>query len=147
MKLTEHFTLEELTHTSVRGVDNTPTTLIIDNLTYTANMMERIRSLLLNSPIIVTSGYRSIEVNKAIGGTPWSQHTRGQAVDFICPSYGTPFVIAKYLESNMDFLTIDQLIYEGTWVHCSFKPFNYRKDCLTARFENGRTNYKMGIVE
>ncbi|WVR18096.1 endolysin [Burkholderia phage Bm1] len=117
MNLTPHFTLEEMTKTST-GIDNTPTPGIVATLTHTANQMEGIRSVLGDLPIIVNSGYRSPAVNRAVGGVPTSQHQSGQAVDFVCPKFGTPEAIArKIIASGFVF---DQIIMEGTWVHISF---------------------------
>lgn len=83
MKLTEHFTLEELIKSSTAdrlGIDNTPTKSIINNLTELAELLEKIR-IEYNKPIIITSGYRCEKLNKAVGGSKTSQHRLGQAAD------------------------------------------------------------------
>lgn len=131
MKLTEHFHLEELTITNVRGVDNTPNSEISVNLMKTAEQMERVRVLLDNQPISVNSGYRSPGVNKLVGGAPKSAHMRGWAVDFICPRFGTPLEICQKL-SKSD-LNFDQLIEEGTWVHISFEDNPMRRQVLSKK--------------
>lgn len=145
VKLTEHFTLGELTRsdTALRlGLDNTPPPDIAQRLLLTAVGMERVREL-LNAPIIVTSGYRSPEVNRAIGGSQNSQHCKGEAVDFIAPAFGTPRAIClAILDSDIAF---DQLIEEGNWAHISFSD-HPRRSALTAHFSAGRVTYTKGIV-
>lgn len=120
MKLTDHFTLEELTFTQHREFDNEPPAEILPALTRTAQGLERIRTL-LGQPIHVNSGYRSPQVNAAVGSKPSSQHCKGEAADFICPAYGSPEKVARLLKPLMVDLSIDQLILEfGSWVHVSF---------------------------
>jgi putative chitinase len=141
VNLTPHFTLEELTTTN-KALDNTPSKEMIEVLRTTAFHMERVRELLGNVSIKVSSGYRSPEVNKAVGGSKTSAHLLGYAVDFT--AYGhTPLTIANTLAKSD--LKFDQLIYEGTWVHISFDP-KMRREVLTARFKNGKATYLKGIV-
>lgn len=127
-RLTTHFTLEELTVTQQRGLDNTPTGQPLSNLLETARWLEGVR-ILLGAPIIVTSGYRSPAVNAAVGGTKNSQHMSGEAVDFICPGFGSPRqVIERIKGSNLPY---DQLILEyDRWVHGSWKPVGFRRQVL-----------------
>lgn len=145
MKLTEHFTLDELTRsdTAVRkGLDNMPPPAIAQRLLLTAVGLELVREL-LGAPILITSGYRSPEVNSAIGGSPNSQHCKGEAVDFIAPGFGTPKAVClAILDSDISF---DQLIEEGNWVHISFSD-NPRRSVLTAHFNAGRVTYTKGIA-
>ncbi len=85
MKITEHFTLEELSFSEAAarlGLDNTPMQAVITNLGLVAAVMEGIRTLLGDRPIVVHSGYRSAEVNQAVGGVATSAHCRGLACDF-----------------------------------------------------------------
>lgn len=125
MKLSPNFSLAEFikSDTAKRlGNDNAPTPEHRHNLVFTAENMERVRALLLNNPILISSGYRNPVVNRAVGGVPNSQHALGQAVDFSCPKFGSNFDVAKKIaESDLPF---DQIIYEvsstGTWVHISF---------------------------
>ena len=130
-KLSEHFTLEELTVTQVRDVDNTPRSgAVIGALKHTAEVMESVRTLLGAKQIIVTSGYRSPLVNKAVGGSLVSAHMTGHAVDFICPGFGSPEAVAVAIRDSD--IRFDQLIYEETWVHISFAPA-LRGEVLTKR--------------
>lgn len=125
MKLSQHFTLAELTASNKAlqlGLDNTPPPELMPRLVLTAEMLERIRST-LNTPITVTSGYRGPDVNRAVGGVTSSDHTQGHAADIVAPGYGTPYQIAKTLAPLVSVLGIGQLILEGVkgkqWVHVS----------------------------
>ena len=76
MNISEHFTLEEFTHSEAAarlGLDNTPGPIVTAYLKKTAVLMEQVRAL-LGKPIIVHSGYRSPQVNKAVGGVATSAH-------------------------------------------------------------------------
>ena len=145
MKLSEHFSLDEFTasETALRkGIDNTAPPVITEKLRMLAATLEQVRSLLGNNSIRVSSGYRCLELNRAIGSGDLSAHTLGYAVDFTCPKFGTPKEVAnKIAESPIKF---DQLIYEGTWVHLSVDPRN-RREVLTAHFGKGKTSYTKGI--
>jgi zinc D-Ala-D-Ala carboxypeptidase len=121
MSLSKYFDLSELTVSETaarRGMKNVPGGQQLENLKATAARMDEVREG-LGSPIIVTSGYRSPELNAAIGGSKTSAHCHGLAVDFTCPRYGNPLAVAKaVLASGIEF---DQLIHEyGTWVHIGF---------------------------
>jgi len=119
MNLSPHFTLEEMIATQHRDIDNDPPLEIVANLKRTALLLESVR-LRLGAPIIVSSGYRSPALNKAVGGQPNSQHLTGQAVDFICPGFGTPTTVASALQDCRE-VPYDQLILEfGRWVHISW---------------------------
>ncbi|MBX9706862.1 MAG: DUF882 domain-containing protein [Caulobacteraceae bacterium] len=145
-RLSDHFTLAELTHSNTalrRGLDNTPPPEVLDQLILTADRMEGVRQLLGDRPIKVSSGYRSPAVNRAVGGSRTSAHRTGHAVDFTCPDFGTPAEVAAHLAKHLtDF---DQLIEEfGGWVHIGFGP-GKRRQVLTARKVGGRTKYTPGI--
>jgi zinc D-Ala-D-Ala carboxypeptidase len=118
MKISEHFTLEELCFSEAAarlGLDNTPSAMVITNLGLVAMVMERIRALLGNSPLIIHSGYRSPRVNAAVGGMATSAHCEGLACDFVCPTFGPPGDVARAI-SRSD-IEYDQLILEYGWVH------------------------------
>lgn len=114
MRLSEHFTLEEMTVTQVRGLDNSCPADLLVNLEKTCEFMEQIRSV-LGRPVTVTSGYRSPLVNKIVGGSSSSDHKNALACDFICPQFGSPLEVVKAIKRSG--LKLDQCIYEGTWVH------------------------------
>lgn len=115
MNLSEHFLLEELTFTNHREFDNTPNQLQINNLQRLAEFLETVRTL-LGKPILIDSGFRSPEVNHAVGSTSVSQHLRGCAADIRVPGM-TPAEVVKAIYD--DDLPYDQLILELGWTHIS----------------------------
>jgi hypothetical protein len=135
--LTPNFTLEEFTDSQTaarKGIHNvpSPTSQERKNLQRTAEVMERVRTLLGDKPILVSSGYRSPQVNTAVGGSKNSAHVHGLAVDFSCPSFGTPKAICHKLHPHMKELGIDQLIHEyDTWVHLGLATGDPRHMALT----------------
>lgn len=128
MRLTTHFTLEEMTASQIaerNGIDNTPSPAIVERLKHTALGLEAVR-IRLGAPIIVSSGYRCQALERALKRKPpgWiseSDHVAGDAADFICPGFGSPTtVISALIGAGIEF---DQLIQEyGRWVHISFAP-------------------------
>lgn len=125
MKLSPHFTLEELTASTTAkrlGLDNTPAPELVPRLVLLAEMLERIRTMLA-VPVVVTSGYRSPPVNRAVGGVTSSDHTQGHAADIVAPSFGSATAVARQLAPLVSVLGIGQLILEGVkgkqWVHVS----------------------------
>ena len=91
-------------------------------------------------PMIVTSGYRSPRLNRAIGGQRNSQHCRGEAADII-PARAGLFELYNFIGFASG-LSFDQLIYEfGVWVHVSYSP-RHRRECLRADRVWGRVNYR-----
>jgi len=145
MKLTEHFTLAELTQSSTAlrtGIKNIPSPHTIANLKVLAEGLEQVRSL-LNVPIFITSGYRSPTLNRFIGGSQSSAHCLGFAADFKCPQFGDPVQVVRDIkDSNIKY---DQLIAEGDkggWIHISFAP-ELRQQTLSALFDNkGKATYR-----
>lgn len=127
-QLSPHFTLDELTHSeyAVRmGLDNTPTLVIIANLTRLADRLEFVRTM-LGSPIVISSGYRSPQVNAGVGGSNSSQHMTGNAADILVPGFGRPKDVVARLRGHFAELAFDQLILEfpgsasGGWTHIGF---------------------------
>jgi zinc D-Ala-D-Ala carboxypeptidase len=146
MNISQHFTLEELCSSKVAarlGLNNIPTPAIIANLGRVAAVMEKIRALLDGKPIAVNSGYRSVELNRAVGGTATSAHCHGLACDFICPAFGTPAEVALViLKSKLEY---DQLILEYGWVHVGLAEPGMlpRYEALTKR--SSEEPYERGI--
>jgi len=120
MKLSEHFTLEEMIASSEaprRGIDNSPTPDVIEELRKTAELLEEVRAILGGQVVIVTSGYRCPALNAAIGGAANSAHMWGGAADFLCPSAGSPMIVCQKLAGTPG-LRFDQIIHEfGSWTH------------------------------
>ena len=139
MKLSKNFTLAELTKTSTGLPNALPKHLEGNIQSLVDNVLQPVRDAL--GVIIITSCYRSPEVNKAIGGSSTSQHCLGQAADL--KFKGGNDILFNWLKDNTDF---DQLIWEfGTdeepsWVHISYSP-RHRKQILKATKRNGKTKY------
>lgn len=148
IRLAHDFWLSEFirSETAVRkGLENLPSATALANMrNILAPGMQRIRELLTH-PVQITSGYRSPEVNAAVGGGKSSQHVQGLAADFVAPGFGPPRMIAKTLAANAKELGIDQVIYEGQWTHVSFAP-SPRGEVLTAHFVGGGVSYTKGIA-
>lgn len=138
-KLSAHFALEELCATQHREFYNMPTADVAATLRHTAERMERVRSILGDRVISISSGYRSPSLNRAVGGAKTSAHLTGHAVDFNCYGVGDPLAVCRILvASDLEF---DQLIEEGTWCHVSFDP-RMRRQVLTKRPGGG---YGLGL--
>jgi len=141
MMLSKHFHLSEFTTSQTaarRRIDNTPSRAITGNLERTAAVLEQVRTLLGGKPILISSGYRSPALNRAIGGSRTSAHMRGEAGDFTCPGFGTPLEICRALARSD--IRFDQLIEEGTWVHLGIGG-HWRREVLTWDGEK----YKKGL--
>lgn len=146
MNLTLHFMLDEFTNsqTAVRlGINNDPPPAVVENLRRLARALESVRSL-LGGAIIISSGYRSPELNEIVKGSKASAHLRGLAADFTAPQYGTPRDCALAI-SRSD-LIFDQVIEEGRWVHFGLAESEPRREILTAHFGAGGVTYTRGIA-
>lgn len=148
MQLSEHLSLAEIMRSETakrKGISNMPTPEHIENFKLlAANVFEKIRAH-FGVPIHISSGYRSKELNDAIGGSQTSQHSKGQAIDIDMD--GTSISNAdvyKFIKDNLDF---DQLIWEfgsdsnPDWVHVSYTKDKNRKEILKAVKTNGKTQY------
>lgn len=132
-RMTKNFSLDEFTVSKTaeqRGIDNSLPPELIPQAEATLEMLENIRSYLSelagkDIPIFIQSGYRSPELNAAVGGAKNSDHVKAKAIDFRAPAFGTAFEIAKALEPQINFLGVAQLINEypdgNGWVHVSTK--------------------------
>ena len=127
-----YFTLQELTKSNTaiaKKLDNTPDEQAIKNLnTLVDNVLDPLRKS-YGKPIIVTSGYRSPEVNRSVNGATSSQHALGEAVDI---SVGSKEENKKLFSLIKDNLPFDQLINEHdySWVHVSYREGRLRKQIL-----------------
>jgi len=144
--LSPNFRLSEFTLSqtaSREGIDNTPPKSLMPRLINLAQGLERVRSL-VGSPIVITSGYRSPELNRKVGGSKNSQHMFGEAADIIAPRWGSAMDLAQLIELNKDQVGFDQLILEfGRWVHISF-VLPPRQQVLT--INSSREGYLKGLV-
>ena len=139
--LSEHFTLRELTKTSV-NIENVPSEAQVENLKRVCRWLERLRKRWNDKygdgddPIIINSGFRSAEVNKAVGGVPTSNHLTGCAVDIRCIGMEQALRYAAILldisdQSREDF---DELLIEQKrsviWIHFAVRPSGNRRRCI-----------------
>jgi hypothetical protein len=117
MLLTPHFSLEELTHTDHRELDNTPNSSEINNLKRLAEMLEEVKDLLDGKPSMVNSAFRSKAVNDAVGSKDTSQHRVGCAADIRVPGLTPDQVVKAIIGSQIQY---DQIIREfDSWTHIS----------------------------
>ena len=117
MNLSEHFTLDELTHTDHRELDNTPNDAELENLKRLAAFLEQVKTVLGGKPIMVNSAFRSKQVNDAVGSKDTSQHRLGCAADIRVPGM-TPDEVVKAVINS--YLAYDQVIREfDRWTHIS----------------------------
>ncbi|MCJ8321558.1 MAG: D-Ala-D-Ala carboxypeptidase family metallohydrolase [Colwellia sp.] len=127
-KLSDHFTLGELIKSETaerKGINNTPPVNLVPKLRrLCTELLEPIR-INYGKPLRPNSGYRSIELNKEIGGSSASQHCKAEAVDIEVPGVSN-YDLAVWITNNLDF---DQVILEcyregepnSGWVHVSLK--------------------------
>ena len=117
MNLTPHFTLEELTVTDHRTLDNTPDAAALANLQRLAEFLEKVKELLRFKPVMINSAYRSAAVNAAVGSRDSSQHRLGTAADIRVPGMTPDEVVRAVIGSSLPF---DQCIREfDSWTHLS----------------------------
>ena len=121
--MTPHFTLDELTHTDHRTLDNTPNETELANIQRLAEFLEAVKTLLGGKPIMVNSAFRSKAVNDAVGSKDTSQHRIGCAADIRVPGMTPDQVVRAIIASDLNF---DQVIREfsnpvkgGGWTHIS----------------------------
>jgi zinc D-Ala-D-Ala carboxypeptidase len=137
MRLSEHFTLAEMTTTQQRGIDNTPGPVEIERLQELCRtILEPLRRSF--GPIIITSGYRCPELNARIGGSKTSAHMLGLAAD--CHAWDPGVAIedmARWLAASD--LPFDQVIDERSgrsrWLHVGLPRPGHapRRECLLYR--------------
>jgi len=117
MNLSPHFTLEELTITDHRELENTPNETELANLKRLAEFLETIKTVLGGKPIMVNSAFRSKAVNDAVGSKDTSQHRIGCAADIRVPGITPDEVVKAIIASGIGY---DQVIREfDRWTHIS----------------------------
>ena len=115
--MTPHITLDELTHTDHRTLDNTPNEQELANLQRLAEFLEDVKEALGGKPIMVNSAFRSKQVNDAVGSKDSSQHRIGCAVDIRVPGLTPDEVVRTIIASGLPY---DQIIREfDRWTHVS----------------------------
>ena len=116
-KITEHFTLEELTHTDHRQFDNTPNESESKNLERLALLLEQVKEILGGKPIMINSAFRCKQVNDAVGSKDTSQHRIGCAADIRVPGMTPDEVVKAVIAAGLGY---DQIIREfDRWTHIS----------------------------
>ncbi len=118
--LTDHFSLEELTHSDAavrHGWDNIPNGDEIANLTRLAQLLEQVKTAVGNKPVMINSGFRSKQVNDSVGSKDSSQHRLGCAADIRVPGMTPRQVVDACIAAKVPF---DQIILEfDAWTHIS----------------------------
>lgn len=125
----KYFTISELCRSDAavkKGIGNLPDG---DAVACLQRLVEKVLDPArewLGAPVTVTSGYRCGELNRAVGGSPTSQHMKGEAADLVCKDNKRLFDLIR------DRLEFDQLIWEngGQWVHVSYSREKNRKQIL-----------------
>lgn len=145
LKLTNNFYLKEFVISQVaerHGYRNEPNGKQIENLRLLCvNVLQPLREI-INVPIFINSGFRSFDVNAAVGGRYNSQHLEGKATDFIVHSLDLVDVFNIVLQK----LSFDQLIFEfGKWIHVSWNGDKNRKDVMISKKVYGKTVYEKVI--
>lgn len=119
MNLSEHFSLQELTHSDVAvryDWENNPDANEINNLTRLADLLEQVRTL-IGKPVMINSAYRCKQVNDAVGSKDSSQHRIGCAADIRVPNMTPDEVVKAVMASDIGY---DQIIREfDRWTHIS----------------------------
>lgn len=146
MNLSPHFSLQEFVTSDYairHGLKMEPDAVHITNMKRLCDTVLEPLRLFFGKPLKITSGFRSPELNQAIGGSSASQHCQGEAADITMA--GVPnMTLAKHIYAALPF---DQLILEyperGGWVHVSLRERLNRRDVLT--FTHGR--YVKGLIE
>jgi hypothetical protein len=123
VRLSQHFSLAELTITDHREFDNTPDPASLENLKRLAVFLEQVKKLLGDRAVMITSGYRSAPVNAAVGSKEKSQHRVGCAADFRVPGMTPDEVVRRIVASDLKY---DQCIREfDTWTHISIPTIEW----------------------
>lgn len=129
----KHFTLAELTYSATaqtHGIANIPNPASIANLNALVdNILDPLRSA-WGKPIVVNSGYRCVTLNCAVGGSPRSQHTKGEAADITAGSASENRQLFNLVQELG--LPFDQLIDEANykWLHISYSRARNRSQVL-----------------
>jgi uncharacterized protein YcbK (DUF882 family) len=117
MNLSEHFSLDELTHTDHRQFDNTPNASEMANLVRLAAFLEEVKTVLGGKPVMINSAFRSKAVNDAVGSSDKSQHRIGCAADIRVPGVTPDEVVKAIIAAGLGY---DQIIREfDRWTHLS----------------------------
>lgn len=151
MRLSKNFSLEELVKSDTairRGINNEPSQDIINNLQELVdNILQPLRDRM--GPIVISSGYRSPELNTAIGGSKTSDHCLGMAADIEVLGVDNKMT-AEVIRDCFSFTQVILEFYkdgvpDSGWVHVSYDPQDLKKQVLRADKVNGKTHYTIGF--
>jgi zinc D-Ala-D-Ala carboxypeptidase len=152
MNLSPNFTLSEMTKSEAalrHGIDNTPNQEQIESLMALAqNVLQPVRDHFKRG-VKCNSGFRAPAVNQKVGGSPTSDHCKGQAADIEIPGVSN-YDLAKWIADNLKFTQVilefyTQGVPDSGWVHVSYDPSKLKNEALTAVKKDGRTVYLTGL--
>ena len=152
MRLTAHFTLEELTASTTAkqlGIANTPTPEHVNNLSELAQRILEPLRVAWGSPIIVTIGYRGYRLNAAVGGSTTSAHCYGLAADIVPANgdiKGFKAFVRDYLHRTNT--AYDQYIDEkdkkgSEWVHIGIRNRQGKQRRQDLYTKDGKVYYEL----
>jgi zinc D-Ala-D-Ala carboxypeptidase len=143
MNISKHITIQEATRTS-HNVENVPDENQLESMKLVAeNCFEPMREF-YGKPMKINSFFRSLDVNRLVGGSDTSQHVKGEAIDTTTGNKQDNKMVFDWARNNIEF---DQLIYEFgddtgcDWIHVSYSKTRNRKQVLRAIKQNGKTKY------
>ncbi len=149
-KISQHISYKESTHSDTatrRGIKNTPNETELKAMKKLAEKIFEPLRLYFNEPIKINSFYRSMALNKQIGGSKTSQHCKGEAIDLDGMNGISNKQLYDFIKNNLEF---DQLIWEfgsdknPDWVHVSYTiTKTNRKQLLKAERKNGKSVYTL----
>jgi len=147
MRLSKNFVLSEITRSNTAnrlGINNEPTKKDLENLQrIVTNILQPMRNHF--GPIRISSGYRSKELNRAIGGSIKSQHCKGEALDIQFWKDGQMYNKKIYDWIINNAIEFDQMIneFDFSWIHISLKKSKNRREVLEAyKDKDGDTKYR-----
>ena len=152
MNLSPNFTLSEMTKSEAalrHGIDNTPNEEQVQALMALAqNVLQPVRDHFKRG-VKCNSGFRAPAVNQKVGGSPTSDHCKGQAADIEIPGVSN-YDLAKWISDNLKFTQVilefyTQGVPDSGWVHVSYDPSKLKNEALTAVKKEGRTVYLTGL--
>ena len=132
------------------GIKNEPDQEQLNNLTQLAQkVLQPVRDA-FKKGVKVNSGLRVPQLNQAVGGSPTSDHCKGQAADIEIPGVSN-YALAKWISENLDFTQVilefyTQGVPDSGWVHVSYDAANLKKQALTAVKQDGKTVYLPGLA-
>ena len=133
--ISKHITIDEATFSAKavsNKISNVPNEAQLKSMQLVAEKLFEPLRVWYGKPIKINSFFRSLEVNKLVGGSATSQHCKGEAIDISAGSKTENKKLFDYVCKNLDF---DQCIneYDFTWVHISYKPKGNRKQILVIK--------------